>query len=399
MSIIEERKQIKKNNIIRVIRENEEVSRYVLKKKTKYSMTTILNSVTALLEERLITEAESTQKSVGRTPVYLDVNPSGKYFIGIEFNAERIKAVIMNFAMEVDYRKLYKMPKKAEVATILALIKEAIEETITHVPDKTCIEGIGIGIPGYVDKKKGIALEYSYFKNWNNVHVKALMEEAFGYGVYIDNNINALAYHYRSQHKEKKNFVIVSMQYGVRLGIVLDGEIFIGNNGNAGEIGHTKADGGARLCSCGKVGCLDSEISYLAIEDKVQEYIASGKLETIADKIKNNDGRFTMEMLGAALGEEDADAQKLISNITEHLGKKLATVISVIDIEDIIALNVCDLDNENFAQQVYATIKENAVGTTFETVSVACEVVEPYAAAKGAAIMILEEKYGLIKGI
>ncbi len=106
-----------------------------------------------------------------------------------------------------------------------------------------------------------------------------------------------------------------------------------------------------------------------------------------------------MEMLGTALGDKDADAQKLISNITEHLGKKLATVISVIDIEDIIALNVCDLDNENFAQQVYATIKENAVGTTFETVSVACEVVEPYAAAKGAAIMILEEKYGLIKGI
>lgn len=399
MSIIEQRKQIKKNNIIQVIRENEEVSRYVLKKKTKYSMTTILNSVTALLEEGLITEEESTQKSVGRTPVYLNVNPYGKYFIGIEFNAERIKSVIMNFAMEVDYKQVVTMPKEGGVDIILGLLNTVIEETLTHVQDKSCIVGIGLGIPGYVDKKRGIALEYSYFKNWHNVPVKSLIEEAFGYHVYIDNNINAMAYHYRSQHKEKKNFVIVSMQYGVRLGIVLDGEIFIGNNGNAGEIGHTKADGGTRLCSCGKIGCLDSEISYLAIEDKIEERVALGKLVKIKDKMTANNGQFTMAMLGDALKEKDEDAHKLLRNITEHLGKKLATVISVIDIEDIIALNVCDLDNENFAKQVYGTIKDNTVGSTFESVSVECEVVDAYAAAKGAAIMILEDKYGFTKEI
>ena len=77
MSIVERRKQIKKNNIIKVIRENDEVSRYVLKKKTKYSMTTILNSVLALIDEGLIYEEESTQKNVGRTPVYLKINNKG----------------------------------------------------------------------------------------------------------------------------------------------------------------------------------------------------------------------------------------------------------------------------------------------------------------------------------
>lgn len=399
MNIIEKRKQIKKNNIIRVIREIPEVSRYVLKKETKYSMTTILNSVTALIEEGLITEEESTQKSVGRTPVYLNVNPEGKYFIGVEFNAEGLKIVIMNFAFEIIYSEHYKIPKKVNTQGILELIKNAIEIALNQIEDKERIVGIGLGIPGYVDKEKGIALEYSYFLEWKNVQIREIIEEAFGFEVFIDNNINALAYNYRTQHKEKANFVIVSMQYGVRLGIVLDGEIFIGNNGNAGEIGHTKVIGGNRECSCGNRGCLDSEISYVAIEKKVHELISEGRLTSIANRMAENNNVFRMEMLGETIRYGGKDAGDLLQNITGFLGSKLSTVISVIDIEDIIILNICDLDNKRFAEQVYNVIKVNTIGTTFETVSVACEVVDSFSAAKGAAIMIQEEKYGYIKEI
>jgi len=396
MNVIEKRKQVKKNNIIKVIRENDEVSRYVLKKKTKYSMTTILNSVTSLIELGLITEEESTQKNVGRTPVYLNINPEGRYFVGIEFNAEKIKASVINFAVEVEYSKKYRMPKEATVDQVMYLLKIAISETLEQISDKAKIEGIGIGIPGYVDKQNGIALQYSYFKNWYNVQVKKIIQDAFDYEVFIDNNINALAYHYRYEHREKKNFVIVSMQYGVRLGIVLDGEIFIGNKGNAGEIGHTKVYGGNRHCSCGKIGCLDSEISYLGIEKKINEYIQDGKMSDIARSIEENEHKFTMEMLGESIRSGNQDSKDLLRNITSYLGNTLLTVISVIDIEDIIVLNVYDLENEVFAKQVYETIKENSLEILVNSISVTCEVVDSFAAAKGAAIMMLEEKYGYV---
>lgn len=396
MNIIEKRKQFKKNNIIKVIRENKDVSRYVLKKKTQYSMTTILNSVTALIEEGLITEEESTTKSVGRTPVYLKINPSGKCFIGIEFNAEKIEVVIMNFAMEVEYSKKYKMPEKASVNEVISLIKEVISRTLENVIHISRIEGIGIGIPGYVDKQNGIALQYSYFDHWNNIPIRKIIEERFSIPVYIDNNINALAYHYQYEHKEKKNFVIVSMQYGVRLGIVLNDEIFIGNSGNAGEIGHTKVHGDNRQCSCGKKACLDSEISYLAIQEKVEEYIEKGKLLDIDRQIKKNK-KFTMEMLANSVISGNKDAQELFKNITGHLGRQLMTVISVIDIEDIIILNVCDLDNKNFAKQVYETIKENSLEILVKSIKVSAEIVQAFAGAKGSAILVLEEKFGYSK--
>ena len=399
MGIVEKRKQIKKNNIIKVIRENDNVSRYALQKVTKYSMTTILNGVTTLLEEGLITEEESTSKNVGRTPVYLRINPQGRYFIGVEFNAENLKVAVVNFAVELVEASTYKIPKHATVDKITSMIMEGIREVMTSVENPDTIEGIGIGIPGYVDRQEGVALEYSYFDQWHHVQLKKIMEEAFGMEVYLDNNINALAYHYRFQHREKDDFVIVSMQYGVRLGIVLGGEIFVGNNGNAGEIGHTKVIGGSRLCSCGKRGCLDSEISYLAIEEKVHEYIETGALKSVEESIARENNLFRMSMLGEAIINGDSEANELLENITGHLGRKLATVISVIDIEDIIALNVCDLDNERFAKQVAATIEENSVESISDNVNVTCEIVDTYAAAKGAAIMIMEDKYGYVKDI
>lgn len=395
MNIIEKRKQFKKNNIIKVIRENEDVSRYVLKKKTQYSMTTILNSVTALIEEGLITEEESSAKSVGRTPVHLSINPIGRCFVGIEFNAEKIEAVVMNFAMVIDYSKKYKMPIKASVDEVISLLKEVIAITLEEIEDLSKVEGIGIGTPGYVDKKNGIALQYAYFENWSHIEIRKIIETEFNIPVFIDNNINAMAYHYKREHKEKHDFVIVSMQYGVRLGIVLNDRIFIGNSGNAGEIGHTKVNGGNRKCSCGKRGCLDSEISYLAIQEKVEEYIMNNKLPEIKSQLIHH--KFTMEMLGESIRSGDPDAIEILKDITKHLGRKLMTVISVIDIEEIIILNVCDLDNENFAIQVYETIKDYSLDILVNSVHVTSEIVDPFAGAKGSAILVLEEKYGYRK--
>ncbi|MCG8485186.1 MAG: ROK family protein, partial [Clostridia bacterium] len=260
MNAVEKRKQIKRNNVLKVIRASDEVSRFVIKKVTKYSMTTILNIVDSLIKEDLITEEMSQDVKIGRTPIYLNINPKGQYFIGIEFNADVLKSVAIDFNVDVIYSEKFKMDKGMSVEQIITLIKTAVNKALEQVPYREKVAGIGIGVPGYVDKKNGIALEYSYFNDWNNVEIKKIIEEEFAIDVYIDNNINALTYHYKWVNPKEKDFIVVSMQYGTRLGIVLNNDIFIGSRGNAGEIGHTKVRNGNRLCSCGKIGCLDSEI-------------------------------------------------------------------------------------------------------------------------------------------
>ena len=285
------------------------------------------------------------------------------------------------------------------VEQIITLIKTAVNKALEQVPYREKVAGIGIGVPGYVDKKNGIALEYSYFNDWNNVEIKKIIEEEFAIDVYIDNNINALTYHYKWVNPKEKDFIVVSMQYGTRLGIVLNNDIFIGSRGNAGEIGHTKVRNGNRLCSCGKIGCLDSEISYLAIQNKVDELIKTGKLDfqKIYKKGNGNKDKFMLEMLRDEIKKGNEAAIDLLKNITAHLGIKLSTVISVLNIKNIIILNVYDLDNENFAKYVYKTIKENSLETLTRDITVSCEIVDKFAAAKGAAIMVLEDMYGATK--
>ncbi len=399
MNAVEKRKQIKRNNVLKVIRASDEVSRFVIKKVTKYSMTTILNIVDSLIKEDLITEEMSQDVKIGRTPIYLNINPKGQYFIGIEFNADVLKSVAIDFNVDVIYSEKFKMDKGMSVEQIITLIKTAVNKALEQVPYREKVAGIGIGVPGYVDKKNGIALEYSYFNDWNNVEIKKIIEEEFAIDVYIDNNINALTYHYKWVNPKEKDFIVVSMQYGTRLGIVLNNDIFIGSRGNAGEIGHTKVRNGNRLCSCGKIGCLDSEISYLAIQNKVDELIKAGKLDfqKIYKKGNGNKDKFMLEMLRDEIKKGNEAAIDLLKNITAHLGMKLSTVISVLNIKNIIILNVYDLDNENFAKYVYETIKENSLETLTRDITVSCEIVDKFAAAKGAAIMVLEDMYGATK--
>jgi len=397
MSIIEKRKQIKKNRILQIIRDNENVSRYDVKKITKYSMTTVLSSVNALIEEGLVFEEESSEIKIGRTPQFLKINPNGRYFIGVEFNADILNVVVTNFDAELIYKNNYKIDRNQPVTQLINRVKAGIQKAIDLVPDKEKVVGIGLGIPGYVDKVNGLALEYSYLKGFNNLPIKDLIKEDFSYDVVMDNNINALTNEYKWVNKLKKDFIIVSMQYGTRLGIVLDNKIFTGTKGNAGEIGHTRVLNGTRKCSCGKVGCLDTEISHLAIEQKIMEQIQEGRFASVKGMLERANGKFSISMFSEALENNDADAKKMLKDISVTLGGKLATVISVLNIKNIIILDVCNLDNENFPRYVYETIKDYSLETLTKNMKVEAEIIDQYAGAKGAAIMVLDKHFGKVK--
>ena len=111
-SIVENRKNYKRNRVLDVLSSNNQFSRSDIRKETAYSMTTILGLVEDLLEEGLVYEEECEDNRVGRKPIWIKKNPEAGYYIGIEFNAQKMHYTILNFNNEIVVSKWQYMDKK-----------------------------------------------------------------------------------------------------------------------------------------------------------------------------------------------------------------------------------------------------------------------------------------------
>ena len=198
------------------------------------------------------------------------------------------------------------------------------------------ISSIGIGIAGQVDRKNGVLLASPNLDCFN-VNVKSILEEKFNIPVFIGNDVEVatigeLTFGSGVGHK---NFVCIFVGTGVGSGIVIDGKMFTGFTGTAGEIGHITVAIGGRACGCGENGCLEAYASRTAIEQKIRGAIKRGHKSLIVDYIKD-DGVIRSKHLKIAFDKKDEVVVNCLTEAAEYLSSGLASIINFINPEMII---------------------------------------------------------------
>lgn len=398
--MVESRKNYKRNKILSTIRYGHEISRHDVKKITTYSMTTVLNVINELIGKKFLLEEDSNDDRLGRKPTWLHINSDGQFFIGVEFNANGINCVVANFAFEVVFSNEDTVTQEMSVHDIIEKIKLSISSALEFLSDKEAfVLGIGIGLPGYIDRSKGIGIEYAHIKNWKNVDIKRIIETEFGYEVSIENNINtmAIAYRWEKYDEVADDFVLVSMRYGTRMGIIMDNKLFVGNGGNAGEIGHMKLLNGNRLCSCGRIGCVDTEVSFMAIKSKIMERMIYGYFKDVKEIIGGNMDRITMDMFVDSAMHGSKDSKELLEETASYLGQCLTPVIATLNPKRIIIASRSGFGGQMFSDKVYEVIKQNVTPILLEDFNVKCIKVRRNMGAFGAAMLVMEKEYGTVE--
>lgn len=395
--IVKLRKNYKRNRILNLIRYHENVSRFYIKKKTGYSMTTVLNTVQNLLDNNLIFERQyKEKKDVGRKPTWLYINPSGGYFIGLEFNAESMFCVILDFAGSIIYSNKTSVKRDFTINQILLMIEESIQKAIDSIKGKKGkIFGIGIGVPGYIDKESGTGIYYAHLSNWGNVKIKDYLERIFRVKVTIDNNINAmaLAYKWLWYEGDCESFLFVSIRTGVRMGCILNNKLYRGKNGTAGEIGHMKVENSSRLCSCGKKGCLDTEVSTLAIENKILEGIRIGKFKEIYKMIDGDTDKINMKVFIESAKKGHKDSILLMKEIAQHLAAVLSSVITVLNPSMVVISGEIIKTGDKFINTLKKAISEKAASINVEDLSIRLCSFDERIGAIGGASLVIQEKF------
>lgn len=377
--------------ILNFIREHGSVSRTEIHEKTRISKPTITRVIEELLKEKLVRESGTGESEGGRKPVYVELNPSALYCIGINISRNRIRASIVDMAMNVIDRKVVSIKHIMDADTfqdtIAATIRELYQECNVDF-DK--ILGIGIGVPGLVDFDSGAIVDFASGHNLTNIHLKEFLEDKFNLEVFVDNNAKtrALGEYWYGYGAGYKNLLFVICSEGIGSGIIINGNIARGKSNVTGEIGHMIVNIDGRKCNCGRYGCLEAYCSTEAIENITKEALKRGRSSSIMESVNGNIELVDYKLICECAELGDQLCLEILEEAACILSTGLVNTIGIINPELVILSGDLFDESEYFYNSVTKHTKEKLLNSSAQDVIFMKRKVKDSLYEIGAATMV-----------
>ncbi len=227
-------------SILLHLRSQQAISRSTLSKATSLSPSTVGLYVDQLISASFITESGLEQGTMGRPQRTLSLRPEAGWFAGIEFNAERLRAVCVDFAGVQKSSLVTHLPTKIDTRGVLKEIRHSITELGKQAEGP--LRAIGVGAPGIIDPIAGIAIHYAFISDWLNVPLVAEIQQRFHVQVTLENNLRAIALAERwfGGGHGLEDYVVLGPRHGFGMAMVKNGKLISGAHHAAGEIGNLK---------------------------------------------------------------------------------------------------------------------------------------------------------------
>ncbi|WP_027094602.1 ROK family transcriptional regulator [Cohnella thermotolerans] len=266
-------KGINTASLLSLLHREGELSRADLSRMTKLSPTTVSALVEELIGRGLVEEVgEKAAEGAGRRAISLRINPGGGYVIGLSLSGQSLQCVLMDLHGGVLAE--WKTPIAEGNGDIAAQLQRAVAQCAerTKGMEAGSLQGIGVAAPGIIDEASGSVVYSSYLK-LSDLKVRKLLEAQHPevpIRVVNDTNAAAFAEHYDGSGKDSRHLLYLTIGRGIGSGLILDGRIYSGSNGAAGEIGHIPVDPEGELCECGRRGCIETAVTAPYIMRKVR---------------------------------------------------------------------------------------------------------------------------------
>ncbi len=268
-------RNINQSILLNLIRAHGPISRPQLATLSGLSQVTVIKITNNLIDRHMILEKDYAESTGGRRAGLLEIHPEGGFVVGLIPHESSLIGVILNLNSELVYFQQWNIPLRDQYVHAIDLLAQCVEDMFSQssIPREKII-GVGIGMSGLIDAEGGCCID-SWMMNWQNVEISRPLEERLGIPVFLDNDVNCLAIYEKlfGQGQPYHHFLVVAIGQGVGLGIVINGDLYRGAFGGAGEFGHTAVTTEGRLCECGNQGCLETYISDAGIVKNYIEYV------------------------------------------------------------------------------------------------------------------------------
>ena len=295
-----------------------------------------------------------------------------------------ITDLLNNPVLPVESHELKLLNNDGALTKLVDIINNAIERSGIN---REMILGAGVGIPGFTNTRLGI--NYSYLKPPGDETVCEYLERALGIPVQIDNDASliALAELKYGLAKGKVEVMVINIGWGIGLGMIINGILFRGYTGYAGELSHIPISESDTICECGKKGCLETEATIRVITEKAIRDIKEGRVTGLKYEPHLEE---MSEIIMQAANKGDQYSIELLSDMGYKIGKAIAILIHIVNPELIVLSGRGAMVGKLLLAPIQQSLNKYCIPRLSEHTDVKVSALGRKAELIGAAALVME---------
>ena len=327
-SLLKSRYAAEKKTILALCEKGETFSLADLARELGTSIPKITRIVGEMEQVGILSDWGKQESAAGRRPSLYGLNPGAGVFVGVEVGQKEIALAVTDFTGRIiqfqDGIPYALTGTEESVLGLCACVKKQLRKY--HL-DPVPVRGVGVNLTGCVNHRTGYS--YSYYIS-EEKPIRDILEEGFGWPVFIENDSRGMAFgEYMSGIAgDARTVLFLTVGWGLGMGMVLDGKLFAGKSGFSGEIGHFPLLDNHQICRCGKVGCLETGASGLALHRLIGEQLAKGH-PSILSAAYAGGREITLNDILDAVEKEDVTAIECVEQVGSTLGRAVAGLINL----------------------------------------------------------------------
>ncbi len=257
------------------------------------------------------------------------------------------------------------------------------------------LNSISIAAAGIIDMEKGVITLSPNLPGWCNIPLRSIVEEKCKVRTFLINDANAavLAEHQFGAGKGTNNLIYITVSTGIGGGIIIDGQLYFGVSGGAGEIGHITIDVNGPRCSCGNIGCLEMLASGTAVAREAIRRITHGEKSALAEMVEGKIENMTAEKVSLAAQKGDSLSLGVIAQTASYLGAGLINLVNLFNPEIIIVGGGVAKMGDLLLEPVRQVVRERAFRLLTQAVRIVPAQLGDDAGVFGAAIFAFQQAF------
>lgn len=368
--------------ILSLVRQEGHISRAEIAKRTNLSRSTVSNIINELIEANRIFELQKGESRGGRRPIMLQLNYRSHCAIGIEIATTFLRIAITDLQAVA----LHQHSEPFDITVGPDRAVEQVQRMVARALDRAGIErervaGAGIGVPGPLTYATGRTIAPPIMPGWDGVSLRERFSEALRLPVIVDNDANlaALAEYHGGAAQGVRNAAYIFLgTTGIGAGLVLNGGVYRGDIGSAGEIGHLMIDENGPLCSCGSRGCLEAMAGLPRVLEQAAAF--------------NGGVARTLDQLIAA-ADRDPRVRELFASVGNYLGVAVANVLNLYNPGLIVLGGPLAAAGDLLLDTIRSTAHKRALSITLEHCEIVVGTMGAEAVTQGAASQIIQSVF------
>jgi glucokinase-like ROK family protein len=327
----------------------------------------------------------------GKLPILLSVVADARFMIGLNLAQDKFIGSVVNLQGEI--KETIEMPvSNSDGQQALQLLYQMLDRLLKE--GSKPIIGIGVGTPGLVNTREGIVVD-AVNLDWHNLPLAQLLKDRYHLPIAVlnDSQANAIGeFVYGGNHEPDSSLIVVNVRHGIGAGILINGRLFQGDGGGAGEIGHVIVQENGTLCRCGKRGCLETVSSASAVVRRAQEF-ASRYTDS---KLAQDPSKISLDTIVAAFQAGDPLAKRVVLDAAHYLGKSIASLVGTLNIQKIVITGEMARLGETWLKVIEESLQQAGFTHMVQGTQLEIGKLDYRGYILGASSLLLMEDYSLL---